>query len=107
MVLRVVTDIRVLRPLVVTAVGIQVSDECTQQSGFTNPAGADDGHPFTDFNLQVQAAENRIPAKPPGQSFNFKRPAIQFLVLAKTDIGADATGGFDLFQLNFIDLTSP
>src|SRR5210317_1059487 len=104
MVLCVVTNIGVFRPLMTTAVCFQITDEGSQQRGLAYTAGTDDGNPFTNFNLKIKTAEYRFPIVTLGQAFNFQRLAIEFFVLAETYIRTHTTGRLDLFQLDFVNL---
>ncbi len=103
-ILREVADIGAFRPLHLTGHRRHFTDHGTQQGGLADAVGADDGDSLAGFDLQVQALEQRFAVEALADVLQGHRLAVQLLELLEADERADAAGGFDLFELDLVDL---
>ena len=105
MILREITQLGILGKFHLATVRFQVAGEATQQGRLADAVGTDNGDTLTDFDQQVQVAEQRLPLFPgPRQPFDFQRQTIKLLVLLKTDIGIYPARGFNVLKLDFVNL---
>ena len=105
MVLRVVANLRVFRPLHGAVVRLQFADQGFQHGGFTHAVGTEDGNLLAHFQQQVEVFKQRAFIEAFGKGFHFQRVTEQLLVLLEADERVLTAGGFNLFQLDFVDLT--
>ncbi len=97
--------LRVFGPFHGAVVRLQFADQGFQQGGFTHAVGAQNGNLLAHFQQQVEVFKQRAVIEAFGQGFHFQRVTEQLLVLLEADERVLTAGGFNLFQLDLVNLT--
>ncbi len=105
MILGVVTDLGVFRPLNGTVVRLQIANQRFQHGGFTHAVGTNNGNLLPYFQQQVEVFKQRTFIKTFRQRFDFQRVTEQFLILFEADERVLTAGRFHFVELNLINLT--